>query len=149
VSTLLSPAPGEFGKPWGKGVLTVTRDAAADDSSKDFTVPAGKIWVLSSAFIDYTCTATVGNRSVSIRFLDGSANVVMRTCVSGAMTASNAYELSLWNTAPLLQTGTQRTMPMAEMRLPAGYVIRVFDSAAIDAAADDMLVTLHLLVFDA
>jgi len=36
-----------------------------------------------------------------------------------------------------------------DMMLPAGYVLRVLDSAAIDAAADDLVVVVHYIEYEA
>ena len=39
--------------------------------------------------------------------------------------------------------------PLPDFILPAGYVIRIYDVAAIQPAADDLVVVLHYIEYDA
>lgn len=150
-------------KPWGKGRVCWTRDATADDSDKSFTVPTGKIWKVLTILWDIQCSATVGNRTVMVSITNGTS-VVWVSPKSGNITASQkavsglvpglphktdeSYYNILDGTTAGTGAGVWAHLPF-EMYLPAGYVIRVWDSAAVAAAADDMVVVIHYIEYDA
>lgn len=147
--------------PWGAGVPTWVRDATSNDSDKSWTVPTGKAWVLKVLFADIVATATVGNRVLRVDFTDGT-NRIFGGPPTASIPASNrgymllkaGYYGAAFNTAD--RPGpTQSTINIAitdgipEMVLTAGCVIRVWDTAAIDAAGDDLAVVLHYIEYDA
>ena len=148
--------------PWGKGTVNWLRDATANDSDKSFTVPAGKIWDVMSIAATLATTATVGNRILHVYITDGT-NTVYSSPSSGNVAASGYGGIRIvpgsnYTTSALfgrLDTPTGMTSvsvtdsPSSKLYLPAGYVIRVWDRAAIDAAADDMTVVLHYMEYDA
>jgi hypothetical protein len=122
-------------------------DAAANDSDKTFTVPAGKAWRLASVYAQLVSTATVGNRQLDVLITDGSDNPVARYKAGAVQAASLTREYIFAPQHPQETgfTGTTMLRALGEaLVLPAGYKVRVFDSAAIDAAADDL--TARLLV---
>ena len=148
--------------PWGKGTPTWTRDATADDSDKSFTVPAGKVWDLVAIESTLVATATVGNRQLQFIITNGVATVYTGTRAPN-ITASQAG-VALWDFSngdgysaaqvrvrldTLAGPNVYVTCPEAKTILPAGYVIRVYDAAAVDAAADDLTVVLHYVEYDA
>jgi hypothetical protein len=125
-------------------------DATANDSDKTFTVPAGHAWCVRSVFALLVSTATVGNRQMDLSITDASDNEIMRF-QAGATQAASLTRRYTW--APSLPAGAvfsaggYITGPLPEdLVLPAGFKVRVFDSAAIDAAADDL--TCRLMVED-
>jgi hypothetical protein len=137
------------------GNLVWVRDATLNDSDKSFTVPANKRWNVRYIHGEITCTATVGNRSLAIIINDGTNNVLAAPKTAN-ITASqtgviNAYSdggifATTAGYVPLLSAATPNVGTAASigaMILPAGYVIRVYDFAAVDAAADDMTVVLQ------
>jgi len=144
--------------PWGKGTPVWERDATANDSDKSFTVPTGKVRRYLTIAAQLVCTATVGNRSLRVNITNGT-DLVYQFMHSGNITASQngaLYIESPGSTGTQIRygpgtatpsVGKQETMP--ELILPAGYVIRVYDSGAIDAAADDLTVVLHYVEYDA
>lgn len=142
--------------PWGKGTPKWTRDATLNDSDKEFTVPAGKIWDLKAIVSTLTATATVGNRLMQNVITDGT-NEVIRTQRTASITASQVSIFrvtvgegatgAVGNGFQGANVSTLDALPA--LILPAGYVIRVYDSAAIDAAADDLTVVLHYVEYDA
>lgn len=148
--------------PWGKGTPTWVRDATANDSDKSFTVPTGKLWCLKAIEACLTCTATVGNRVLSAVITNG-VNQIHSLWQSASITASQvgvvygATSLGTPSTTasrkPTLAGGDSVNVAindsLPDMVLPAGYVIRVYDSAAIDPAADDLIVVLHYVEYDA
>ena len=118
-------------------------DAAANDSDKTLTVPAGKAWRVSAIHVTLVTTATVGNRQVDILITDGSDNLLMKY-QAGAVQAASLTRVYCFAPLHPQETGFTATIMLralaSELILPAGYKIRIYDSAAIDAAADDMTV---------
>jgi len=145
--------------PWGKGTPTWTRDATANDSDKSSTVPAGKMWDMQFIYADLLTSATVGNRNLACTITDG-ANTIKRFGYSGLVAASQVGILffshgitvsttALYSLAGIIAHAT-RSEPLPErLVLPAGYVIRIWDANAVDAAADDLTVVLHYVEYDA
>ena len=125
--------------PWQNLVLQA--DAALNDSDKTFTVPAGKQWLVKHIYAKLISTATAGNRQMDILFTT-AADVVVGKVVAGAVqVASLTREYTFAPECPQETTFTSgvmlRALP-ANLVLPAGYKIRVYDSAAIAATADDL-----------
>ena len=147
--------------PWGKGTPKWARDATLNDSDKSFTVPAGKIWVLKRVYAQLVCTATVGNRLLQATFTNGT-DIVFMSPKTGNITASQTgvlvfgYDIygsaTAVQYAPKLDTTSPNVIAAfstGELVLPAGYVMRVYDSAAVDAAADDLTVLYEYVEYDA
>lgn len=147
--------------PWGKGTVKWERDATANDSDKSFTTPAGKIRVYTMIRAHITATATVGNRILMFTLTDGT-NVLFASGRTGNVTASNTGLLVYSPDLPYSTTsGAGGAMddgvlpsvgacgPIPALYAPAGYVLRVWDKSAVDAAADDMTVDLQYVEYDA
>lgn len=147
-------------KPWGRGRVVWTRDAVANDSDKSFTVPTGKIWALKFIEATIVTTATVGDRLLSVGITNG-ANYVFTGLNTASIAASKAATIFLVPAFGAVSTSGHRRLDnfggsdvgndftLPELFLPAGYVIRIWDSAAIDAAADDLTIVLHYVEYDA
>jgi len=148
--------------PWGKGTPTWVRDATANDSDKSFTVPAGKMWVLLSIHAEIVCTATAGNRSLAAVVHNGTANqwvllfgatTAIAANLSGGLraqrglTASTTAFSRIAGSINNVSVAVNSTMP--DNVLPEGYVVHVWDTAAIDAAADDLTVLINYIEYDA
>jgi len=127
------------------------RDATANDSDKVvLTVPAGKTVSVKSIVVLLTTTATVGNRLVFVDYRDASNNVIARARSSSTQAASLAYYYLVGpNQTQAAVLGTVVTMASADTLLSEGMTIRVVDNVAIDAAADDMVVDLNYIEYDA
>lgn len=145
--------------PWGKGTPTWTRDATANDSDKSFTVPAGKVWNLLAVTAELAATATVGSRVLRAYLKDSSADY-LAACASVTITANQIgtmfWEYGFGSTSTTIRRGPNNGSPNVTISqnlhpciLPAGYSVRVIDTAAIVAAADDMVVVLHYVEYDA
>lgn len=135
--------------PWGKGTPRAWIEATANDSSQIMTVPTGKTYLLKSVYSQLATTATVGNRIMVVQILDPSNNILYRSKDFGTQAASLTYS---YMTAPGLTevvTGTNQSFAMPEMILPAGWKLKVFDRAVIDAAADDLSVWAAIVEYDA
>jgi hypothetical protein len=148
--------------PWGKGTPRWVRDATLNDSDKPFTVPAGKIWKLIGIWIDFTASGVAGNRILQVNITNGTDNIFIGPKSAAIATGVVAEyvlfkDYNVFNTlatnAPWLANGGTANIasiaPMPELYLPAGYVVRAYDYAAVDAAADDMTVVLHYIEYDA
>jgi hypothetical protein len=127
--------------------LVQQADITADDSDKTFTVPAAKQWWLKSLYASLISTAVVGNRQLDVLITDGDDNPVCKA-VAGAVQAASLTREYVFAPGNPQETGfTNGLMYRAipdRLVLPAGYKIRVYDSAAIDPTHDDL--TLRLLV---
>jgi len=150
--------------PWGKGTPTWNRNATTNTSTRTYTVPTGKIWSLRYLYNEIVTTATVGNRVLIVQVGNGT-NVVWVSRITGNIAASSrgAIEIRFKESAPLTSATPGNTVDLAaansitqkifdsapEMIIPAGYTVRVWDYAAIDAAADDMITVIHYIEYDA
>lgn len=125
-----------------------TYDDTADDSDKTFTVPANKLWKLKYIFARLVTTATVGNRGLEIQIGDGT-NTIAYFGNGGVQAASTTTNNMFYNGAPNITTGSNRAIGIpGDLYLPAGYTIKIWDTAAVDAAADDMTVAIAYEEFD-
>lgn len=122
-------------------------DETVDDSDKTFTVPVSTTWRLQSIWIELTTTATAGNRQLCIEIQDDSSDVIAQIRVGAVQAASltryyllapNVTELTSFRDTDYLST------LLPPLVLPAGYKIRVYDKAAVAAAADDMVVQMMI-----
>ena len=121
-------------------------ETAANDSNKTLTVPAGVVWEVLHVYASLVATATAGNRNMRLIIGDGS-NELARSDAS-AVQIANATEYYHWNPTyhtPAETVATQHTIPLPISWLPAGYTVQVLDSAAVDAAADDLTIRVHAI----
>ena len=117
-------------------------DVTLNDSDKSFTVPAGETWELMTVWAQLASTVTVGNRRVAVEAQDAASGVLSRLLagVTQAASLTQRYNFGVG----LADQGTLRsdelTVPLPRLVLAAGETLRVYDLAAVDAAADDLLV---------
>lgn len=127
--------------------LLLQADAATNDSDKTLTVPAGRQWAVKSLYAALVSTATVGNRQLDVLFTDAADSPIAKAVAGAVQAASLTREYIFAPSNPQETAFTNGLMFRAlpdRLVLPAGYKIRIYDSAAIDAAADDL--TVNLLV---
>lgn len=129
--------------------IAVIEDVALNDSDKTLTVPAGTRWALMSCHVRLVSTAVAGNRQLAILITDASDNTLLRYVSGGTQAASITMDYNFApghpnETGAASNNGNQLRALAEGLKLPPGYKVRVFDSAAIDAAADDL--TVRLLV---
>ncbi len=125
----------------GSSVVDVhITEVALNDSDKTFTVPADETWEVLLLRYEYTADATVGTRTPTIRYQDDNSDDILLDVAGATITASNSSTQLADASGTLDLTIPQRLV------LHPGYDIRVFDSAAIAAAADDMVVHLFLRI---
>lgn len=133
--------------PWGRGAITYVRDATADDSDKILlTVPIGKVAVVNTLYVNLITTATVGTRNPLLQITDGTNTVFL--VYAGTQAASLTVDWNFGAGLPSVTTGVFRSSGLPTLYLPAGYVVRFYDSAAIDPAADDMITVLEYNLYD-
>jgi len=127
--------------------LVAVSDVLADDSDKTFTVTAGKQWWLRSIYVKLVSAAAAGNRQVDVLLTNASDAVVAKYVAGAVQAATLTREYLFAPGQPQETTFTTGLMLRAmsdRLILPAGYKIRVYDSAAIAAATDDMDVRILL-----
>jgi len=102
-------------------------DVAADDSDKTFTVTALRQWWIRSIYVKQVSTGT---------------DAIVAKYVAGAVQAATLTREYVFAPGHPQETAFTKGVMLRALSygliLPAGYKIRVYDSAAIAAAADDM-----------
>ena len=118
-------------------------DAAANDSDKTITVPAARTWEITNIFVTMVASATVGNRQMTVIVADPAAVVLANVKADSVQTASTTEYYSFTPVAGIAVEAPAgyHYASFPAFMLDAGSTIRVYDSAAVDAAADDMTVT--------
>jgi len=135
--------------------------AFADNSDVTYTIPTGKRWEVTRIQAQLSATATVGSRVIEVTITSGG-NLVFRGTRSGNIAASQIGVVQLldnWAAVPTaatvalaLPSGTVNVSVTCNLpcrSLAAGDVIRIFDTAAIDAAADGVLLVVDYIEYDA
>lgn len=125
-------------------VPTLIADETVDDSDKSFAVPASTYEQVLWVWVELTSSAAAGNRQMTLEIQDDAADVIGRWKAGAVQAASltrnycfapaNA-DLTAFRDTTYLSTPIPPTLI-----LPPAYIVRVYDSAAIAAAADDMVV---------
>ncbi len=124
----------------GSLIKTVVNDAVANDSDKSFS-PSGEFWRIQAIFVVFTSTASPGNRQLVVRIKDGSD--VIYQSPAGAVQADTLtvnYNWAMNNARESAAVAGALDVPLPNLVLSPDYTVQVLDSAAIDAAADDMTV---------
>ena len=141
IDVTVSDEPVEIVDTWSPLLVS---DETADDSDKSFTVPANYMYQVLWIWVELTSDATVGNRQMTIELQDDAADVIGRWKAGAVQAASltrnycfapSNADLTAFRDTTFLMTPIPPTIV-----LPASYVVRVYDSAAVAAAADDMVV---------
>ena len=116
-------------------------DATLNDSDKSVVVPVDRRYKIFYGFIELITTAVVGNRQIAIEIIDASANVIFRS-LAGAVQAESTtreYHFSPNVVREAAFVNNQILIPIPpDLILLPGWTYRIYDTAAIDAAADDM-----------
>jgi len=138
--------------PYGQappgGDVGIVSDVLANDSDKSLTVPAGEFWEIQAIGVNYTSQTTAGNRRLALSISDGT-NVFFLTCMGATQAVTLVYDYTwapqLANMATVVNLTLTAGLPV--MVLPPGYIIRVWDIAAIAPTLDDMLVYISRKVY--
>lgn len=125
-------------------------ELALNDSNKDLVfntdIGIGVYLAVQSIRIELTTTATVGNRLMVVELLSATDDVLREVVLNANSVAESLSKT--WELAP--QNNPAITAPqyvrMPPMTIHAGQKLRIRDSAAIDPAADDMVIHVHGLI---
>lgn len=122
-------------------------DTALNDSDKSFTVPANRVWIVQWIWVELISTSDAGNRQITIQFQDNTSDVICEVRAGAVQAASvtrnymfapHLSDLTSFRDTTFLMT------PLPNIILPQNYIVRVYDSTAVAATADDMVV--HMMV---
>jgi len=127
----------------GRQVFTAV-DSAANDSDKTLTVPAGQVWDIDVLNITLATSADVGNRQITVVVSDGTNTLATLNAEANQAASLTEYYCysPKYGTASEAPTGWHY-IPLPPHILPAAATIRVYDSAAVAAAADDLTVVAY------
>jgi len=130
------------------------KDSTANDSDKSFTslsIGAGNFDIqLLYLFVELTSTATAGNRLMTLEVQDADSSTIYEDHAGSYQAASNVYHYSFApgiyreTVSTVAEAGVDGTIEVpfpAGLIIPKGYTLRVSDIEAVDAAADDMIVS--------
>lgn len=109
-------------------------DTALNDSDKVFAVPTGKEWRVLYIRYELTTTAVAGNRQPTVQFRDNTGDVLFE--FTAAVVAASSSQI--------IQLSPDLADVIPDVVLKAAWDVRVFDSAAIDQTADDLVV--HIIL---
>lgn len=136
--------------PWGSGTPKYVRVDTANQSSRTvLTVPTGKKVKVVSIYASLQSTATVGNRTMRVLIRHDGTNDSGGSQTMGNQAASLTYLYQWFPGASAVVSGTVQQAPIPDVILPAGAIIIVKDTAAIDAAGDDMITVISYVEYDA
>lgn len=121
--------------------IKLKSDVTANLSSKTIVVPRYGLWAIKSIFVKLVTTATVGNRQLRLSILTPDDVVIFFTEALAVQAASLTYRYHFLpgaaNEDHAAKLWFQNGLP-TDLKLPVGYKIKIEDTAAIAAAADDM-----------
>ena len=148
--------------PWGKG--TITRyyfDTANDSDVVIQTVAAGKIVQPLMINAQIHADANAGNRTLACVITDGTnilwasktasiaANLygVLRVQFGNGITSTTVGQVQRIDSVNDASVALAVVCPL--VYLPAGYTVRIYDSAAVSVNGDDMLIAYQYVEYDA
>lgn len=132
--------------PQDQGRLVLTVDEAANDSDKVIAIPTNVRVRPVSLRVELVTTATGGNRVMTEEIRDGSDDIILDwRWGNQAASISVFYQLvkggppseELHSTTATLE---RHWAGFGDLLLPQGYDFHIYDAAAVDAAADDMVI---------
>jgi hypothetical protein len=132
-------------------MMRILIDNLADDSDKTFVVPTSRAWHVLWIFVQLVSNGSVGNRNMRVMITD-EADALQYQIDAGAVQAATLTErYSFFPGAPrgAAFTNNQIEIPIPPgLYLKPGWKVRVLDSAAVAAAADDMNVSIAVNEYD-
>lgn len=136
--------------PNRKRQIVQVYDAAENDSDKTLTVPAGVIWDVHAILATLATSADAGNRQMTIVVGDGT-NTLSTHNAAAVQTASGTeyYAFAPQYEAATETVATFHHIPLVPSLLPPGYTVRIYDSAAVAAAADDLTIRMVVTEYEA
>ncbi len=131
--------------------IVVTSDVVENDSDKTLdvgtTIGSGFVLKLLGVRVELATTATVGNRQLAVEVLDSAGDVVLSADAAAVQAASltGVYDFHASSLTATLGGILHERMP--ETWLDDRMSLHIYDSAAVAAAADDMIVHIRALKF--
>lgn len=126
----------------------VKSDVVTNNSAKTIVVPKYGLWDIKSIMVKLATTATVGARQIRLSILTPEDVPIFVTDALNTQAASLTYRYmflpGVANEDHQAKLWLQNALP-ADCQIPAGYKIKIEDTAAIAAAADDMEVQISYL----
>lgn len=138
-----------YTRQWGD--VETVRFTDLNDSDKTITIPAAELWLLHYLGVDFTATATVGDRELRVDYRDDNDDVLASFSPEAKQSASSQRFYGWGNGIPHQITPISDVIigPLPWPSLfPAGHDLRVYDMRARDAAADDMILSLVYSRYD-
>lgn len=140
---------------WSEAVAIVppianTYNATANDSDKTFTAPDNELWKVCHAHATLVSSADVGNRQMALEVSDADGNTIIHL-LAGAVQAASltrhyGFLQGIFRETAFVANELQVPLPI-DLYVPPGGSIRIYDAAAIAAAADDMTVAFQYMKF--
>jgi len=124
------------------GDIRFFSDVSVNSSDKTFAVPVGMRWEIQNIFVNLTTTSDVGNRIITIRYIDADGSTVISSVRSDISQPASVTRRSMYSPeiGTIDQTSSSDSFSYIPRHVLGGQSIRVLDSAVIDADGDDMLV---------
>lgn len=126
--------------------IKVTSNSTLNSNDKTLTPTSGFYWRVASIRVEYTATATAGNRTLEVRYLDSGGDVIWATEITTDFVASDVMVVNLSPgaaTVTPVDAGDEGAQHCAAVLPPEGSV-QVVDTGDVDAN-DDMVV--HLMTY--
>ena len=121
--------------------LVLTEDVTLNDSDKSFVVPAEQMWEVLSVRALLATTVVAGARQMAVE-VQGTGGEILGQYVAGATqieNLTNRYTFAPGLTDQNTRRSSELTTPLpSRLILGPAMILRVYDIAAIDAAADDL-----------
>lgn len=121
-------------------------DDSANDSDKSVTVPDGEVWQLDWLHAMLLSTATVGNRQMVLGvYTNAAVPVMLGDWHAGAVQAASLtrhymFQPGMYRETTFVDGEIQIALPQ-KLVLHPGWTLRVYDSAAVAATADDLTIS--------
>jgi len=115
-----------------------------NDSDKSFVIPALTESQIQTIWVDYTSDGNAGNRQLCVELQSPGTDVVLQIR-AGAVQAASLTRYYFFASGVVDMTAFRDTDYISnvfpsDLVIPAAYIIRIYDKAAISAAGDDMVV---------
>lgn len=121
----------------------LTPEETTNDSDKAFVTPVDVEREIAWVWVELTTTVVVGNRLMCLQVLDEAGDLIFEALATPVQAASlTRYYLFAEHVpqAAAFVNVDYASITIPRMPLLPGWSVRVFDRAAVDAAADDMVV---------
>lgn len=125
------------------GLAAIHEDTDPNDSDKVIIVPDDEEWEILSISAILQSTATVGNRRMAAEVRTPSSGFHLMSAIAQATQAASLTRTYTFASGVVNMTAFVSnflTVSMPSLVVPPVGRIRIYDVAAIDAAADDLTV---------